>query len=243
MEPKTIVLISGANQGIGFEIAKKLATEQSHWHIWIGSRDVSKGNDAAESLASLPSTVQAIQLDVTSDESISTCASTIEKTHGRLDVLINNAGIGPSTINTEPTLRQRFAKALDTNVYGAAVLTDACIPLLQRSSLPRIIFISSEMGSLSNALDPGWTYYGLAHLVEYKSSKAAMNMLGATYAVRYGKEGFKVNMCCPGLRSTNFTGGVGGPPSEGAINACRLAVEGKDGSNGTFSNLEGPMDW
>lgn len=245
MTSTTIVLISGANQGIGFEIAKKLATEQNDWHILIGARDLTKGNEAVKSLSDLASTVEAVELNVSSDESISTCVADISKTHGRLDVLINNAGIANGPLQTEPTLRKRFTKSLDTNVFGAAVLTDACIAILKKSSLPRIIFMSSEMGSIANALDPEFPYYSIAYMVEYKTSKAAMNMLGATYAVRYGKEGFKVNMCCPGLRQTgmNNYNSMGGPASEGAINACRLAVEGKDRPNGTFSNIDGPMRW
>ncbi|KAI4212989.1 MAG: hypothetical protein LQ351_004333 [Letrouitia transgressa] len=262
MPANTIVLISGANQGIGFEIVKKLATEQQDWHIvigyspqrlvrssaddFLGSRDISKGTIAASSLSSLPSTVSAIPLDVTSDSSIAACTSTISRQHGRLDVLINNAGIGSSSLPSDPILRDRFAKCLDTNVYGAAAFTEACLPLLRlSSSTPRIVFISSEMGSISNALDPDFKYYNMAYLVEYKTSKAALNMLGATYTVRLGKEGFKVNMCCPGLRKTNFNKAlnIGGKPEDGAINATRLALLGADGENGTFSNMDGMMQW
>ena len=250
MATLTIALISGANQGIGFEIAKKLTTEQQNWHILIGSRDLAKGDDAACLLKGLPSTVSAIHLDVSSDDSIADCVAAIERCYGYLNVLINNAGIASHGIASEPTLRKRYAKCLDTNVYGAAVLTEACVPLLKKGASdpqcpPRIVFVSSEMGSLTNTLDPNFPYYSLAHLVEYKTSKAAMNMVGATYAVKYDQEGWKVNMCCPGLRRTNLNKWIdaGGEPAQGAVNAVRLAILGRDGENGTFSNAEGSMDW
>ena len=245
MTSKQIVLITGANQGIGFEIAKKLATEQLNYHILIGARSISNGEEAAKLLAHLPGSVQAIQLDVTSDDSIAACVAYIEKEFGILDVLINNAGIASPALQSESTLRGKLARCLDTNVYGAACLTESCISLLRRAENPRIVFVSSEMGSIGNALDPNFPYYGVDSM-PYKTSKAAMNMMGATYAVKYQKEGFKVNMHCPGLRNTNMNktfGGMGGPPSGGAVNACRLATLGKDGETGTFTNSDGVLPW
>ncbi len=105
--------------------------------------------------------------------------------------------------------------------------------------------MGSEMGSVANTLDPNFPYYGVDS-VAYKTSKAALNMLAATYAVKYGREGFKVNVCCPGLRRTNLSpamGKMGGPASEGAVNACRLAGLGEGGENGTFTNVEGGLPW
>ena len=245
MSSKTMVLISGANQGLGFEIAKKLATEQRDYHILLGSRNLAKGEESAKELQGLPASIQAVQLDITSDESINACAALIETHFARLDVLINNAGIATPAYGTEPTPRKKLAKCFDTNVYGATSLTDACIPLLKQATNPRIVFMGSEMGSVTHTLDPHFAYYGVDS-VAYKASKAALNMIAATYAVKYGKEGFKVNICCPGLRKTNLSpamGSMGGPASEGAINACRLATLGEDGENGTFTNTEGTLPW
>ena len=246
MTTSTIVLISGANQGIGFEISKKLATEQSNWLILLGSRDPVRGKYAAIQLSGLASVVEPVQLDLSSDQSITQCAAMINQKYGRLDILINNAGISNNAIKNQLAPRRRFEIIFDTNVYGTTVLTDVCVPLLKRSTSPRVIFITSEMGSIGNTLDPNFPYYDLAIMIEYKSSKAALNMIGAIYATQYGKDGFKVNMCCPGLRPTNMTspdGEFGGPVSEGAINACRLAVQGDDGPNGSFSNIQGAMPW
>ena len=101
------------------------------------------------------------------------------------------------------------------------------------------------MGSVTQTLDVNFAYYGLDS-VAYKASKAALNMLAAAYAVKYGKEGFKVNVCCPGLRKTNLNpaiGDLGGEASEGVINTVRLATLGVEGENGTFTNVDGGLPW
>ena len=241
---KTIILITGANQGLGFEIAKSLSTAQQNFHVILAGRSLSKVNAAVESLESTKSstnTLQGLELDLTSDSSIAAAVKKIEMAYGYLDVLMNNAGI----IGRDPTedLRTNYRKVFDTNVFGQAVLTDACIPLLQKSSNPRIVFMSSGLGSISDTLDPKYEFYGLDGAV-YKATKAALNMMTACYAVKYGKEGFKVNSCDPGWRQTNlnnYSAGAGAK-EEGAVNACRL-IMGEGGENGTFSDLNGPLRW
>ena len=237
---KTVVLITGANQGIGFEIAKKLATEQAGYHIILGVRDLSKGAKAASQLQGLRSSVSPILIDVTSDDSIDACMTQIAQEAGKLDVLINNAGIGGDFTPSEPTLRGKFRKVFDTNVFGVAYLTEAALPLLEKAEVPRIVMMTSELGSNGNTLDPEFPYYGLDN-VPYKVSKAALNMIGSMYHVKCSPKGFKVNLCCPGLRKTNFTGHMdgAGDPTEGAINASRLAALDKDGPSGTFTNKDG----
>lgn len=166
----------------------------------------------------------------------------VDTEHGHLDVLMNNAGI--ASLAAKGTLRESYSKIFDTNVFGAAVLTDACIPLLKKSSHARIIFMSSGLGSIADTLDPRFPYYGIDS-PPYVTSKAAMNMLTACYAVKYGKDGFKVNSCDPGFRKTNLNGHaqMAGDAADGAINACRLIMLRKDGENGTFSDLDGPVKW
>ena len=131
---------------------------------------------------------------------------------------------------------------IDSDIIQAACLTETFIPLLRKSAQPRIIFMTSELGSIGDTLNPAFPYYGFDS-PEYKASKAAMNMVMASNAVKLKDEGFKVNVCCPGLTATGMTGGVGGHPSIGALNACRLAIAGKDGENGTFTNKEGSLPW
>lgn len=230
---KTIVLVSGANQGVGFEIAKKLATEPNY-HILMGTRSLSNGQAA---ISSLPSgvAVEPLELDVTSDPSIAAAASVVASKHGRLDVLINNAGIGPNAFPAEASTRERFTKILSTNVTGAACLTDAFIPLLQKSSQPRIIFVSSAVGSLTQALDPSSGNYHI-NAPAYRSSKAAMNMLMATYVAALKGEKWRINSCTPGFSATGFTGGKGRDPSIGASIACRLATGEVEGTGGFWNN-------
>lgn len=240
---KTFVLVSGANQGIGLEIVKKLATENPGYHVLMGCRSLEKGQAA---IASLPPnlSVEPIELDITNDSSISKAVATAQEKYGRLDVLINNAGIAQRALSQGLSLREQYTQIIDTNAISAACLTEAFIPLLRKSSHPRIIFMTSELGSIGSTLDPNFIYYGMDN-PQYKASKAAMNMIMATYAVKYKDAGFQVNVCCPGFNATNMNGfnERAGNPANGAINACRLATAGKDGQTGTFTNKEGPMPW
>ncbi|CAD6565179.1 MAG: hypothetical protein ASARMPRED_006501 [Alectoria sarmentosa] len=236
---KTIVLISGANQGVGFEIVKKLSNDPN-FHILMGTRSLSNGQAA---ISSLPNggvvVVEPIELDVTSDPSIAAAASVVATKYGRLDVLINNAGIGPYAFPAEASTRERFTRIFSTNVTGAACLTDAFIPLLQKSSQPRIIFVSSGVGSLSQTLDPSRAGVDAP---AYKASKAAMNMLMATYATKLTEDKWRVNSCTPRLSATAFTKGVGRDPSIGAGIACRLATGEVEGTGG-FWDSDGTVAW
>lgn len=148
MALKTVVLVSGANQGLGYEMCKKLATEQPDFHILLASRDEKKGREAAATLQHLRGIVEAVQLDISDDGSIATCAKWIETTFSHLDVLVNNAAISDYSIRDEPTIRAKMQKCFDTNVFDTASLTNACVPLLQKRTVPRIIFVSSEMNSV-----------------------------------------------------------------------------------------------
>lgn len=178
----TFVLVSGANQGIGLEIVKKLATENSGYHVLMGCRSLEKGQAA---IASLPPnlSVEPIKLDVTNDSSISKAVATVQEKYGRLDVLINNAGTGSRSLPQGLGLRQQYTQIMDTNAISAACLTEAFVPLLRKSSQPRIIFMTSELGSIGSTLNPKFPSYGVDK-PQYKASKAAMNMIMATYAVK-----------------------------------------------------------
>ena len=197
----TIVLITGANQGLGLECVKKLATEQSKYHILLCSRNLDKGKQAASSVTNLATgtSVEPLELDVDNDDSIAQATKYIEKQYGRLDVLFNNAGISGTD---EKSLRKNFSHVLETNVVGAQCVTEAFIPLLKKAQYPRLVFMSSGLGSITYMLDSSGPFYGLANAPRNKAyvvSKCAENMLGALYAVQLGKEGFKVNMIDPGV--------------------------------------------
>jgi NAD(P)-dependent dehydrogenase (short-subunit alcohol dehydrogenase family) len=205
----------------------------------VGSRDPKRGEEAAAKLQAENLSVEAITIDVTSDESISTAASTVESKFGRLDVLVINAGIAVPD-NSEPgngSLRDRMQACYNVNVFGAMQTFETFTPLLEKSSNPRVVFISSGLGSFRNQSAMGnWAVY--------RSSKSAINMLAMQYAYRYKEKGWKINSCCPGYVATalnNFRGA--GTAESGAINAVRLATLGKDGETGTYSSKEGPVPW
>ncbi|KAL6872752.1 NAD(P)-binding protein [Trichoderma novae-zelandiae] len=246
---KQVVLVTGANQGIGFEIVKKLVAIQPTYHVLVGCRSLSRGADAISKLEKLAGSVSPVEVDITSDESIAACVAHVEREHGKLDVLINNAGIGRHAVEELPSLRAKMAALFDVNVFGTLAMTDAAMPLLQkgadRGSVPRIVFITSEMGSLGNTLNPSWKYYQHNASIPYKSSKAAANMIGACYSTLFEKQGWKINCCCPGLRKTAFNNHLSTAMDveEGAVRAVFLATLDEDGPTGTFTNIDGTEPW
>ncbi|KAK0748155.1 hypothetical protein B0T21DRAFT_380053 [Apiosordaria backusii] len=248
----TIVLITGANQGIGFEIAKKLATEHKDYHVIMTGRRQAPLEQAVQSLKSQGLSVEALVLDVTSDDSITSAVDHVNTTHGRLDVLINNAGISEHAFDNTPDIpsREKWSRILDTNVTSVAQVTDAFIPLMEKSQAKtkRIVMLGSIMGSLTCRADKGHYCHSRAYTA-YCVSKTGLNMLALHYKIRFeeeGKEeeGWKVNVCCPGYCSTNLNKFEGwNSVEEGAVNAVRLATLGEDGESGSYSAKEGPIPW
>jgi NAD(P)-dependent dehydrogenase (short-subunit alcohol dehydrogenase family) len=252
----TIVLVTGANKGIGFETSRQLASSPYNYYVLMASRDSGRGEAAASSLRKEGLSVEHVVLDVTDDDSITAAASQVNDKYGHIDVLINNAGIAVEWLGDRPA-RQAWKDTFDTNVFGVAAVTDAFIPLLKKSNdpAPRIVFVSSDLGRLETKYDPNHQYFRRP-LPVYSSSKAAMNMLALHYAKDFrvgwgadeeGKGGgveWKINVTCPGPTKTDFNGNRGSQTVEvGAWNAVRLAVLGKDGETGTMSGNEGPLPW
>lgn len=250
-DSKTIVLVTGANQGIGFEIAKKLNAEHENYHVIMAGRRKQAIEEAAEKLSSQGFSVEPLVLDQSSDDSIAAAAKAVDEKHGHLDVLINNAAISNISHSADGkplSKREQFLHILGTNVAGVQAVTDAFIPLLEKSTkTKRIVFISSALGSVSLLADPklGSTFRNLEQATQYTTSKAALNQLALHYIVRYeNKKDWKLNICCPGYCATNLNAYSGSnPPESGAINACRLATLGPDGESGTFTNKEGTIPW
>ncbi|TKW59600.1 (+)-neomenthol dehydrogenase [Colletotrichum tanaceti] len=208
---------TGANQGIGYEAAKNLVLSSSEYHVVLGSRNSANGETAARQLESTPGvrgSVATTQIDVTDETSVKDAVSRLESEYGRLDVLVNNAGI---VSMAQPPTTGALRRVLETNVVGALGVTEAFLPLLKRAihKPARIVFVSSSMGSITHAGDPTSPYY-TSSATEYKVSKAALNMLMTMYAVRLKPEGILVFGADPGLCATNFTGDPASLTARGA---------------------------
>ena len=236
---KTIVLVTGGNTGIGYEIVKKLSSENPDYQVLMGCRDTSKGEAAVASLGA-PINVNPIQLDITDDDSIEHCYLAIDQIFGRLDILINNAGTAAQYLPESSSLREKFDFTYSVNVTSQAVLTDKLIPLLEKSTLPKVIFISSGLASIQGTLAGGKPHRG----AWYSTSKTAVNAVMAYYAKMYS--GWKVNSVCPGYRATGLNGEELSEelhPKYGAVRVAQLAAEGVDGVTGTYSNAERTLPW
>jgi NAD(P)-dependent dehydrogenase (short-subunit alcohol dehydrogenase family) len=231
-------LITGANKGIGFETAKQLL--QKGFYVYIGSRNLENGLQAVEKLKAINLTnVEAIQIDVTDDNSVKNARTEIGKKTEVLDVLINNAGINGGAPNTalEATTGQYLA-AYDTNVFGVVRVTQAFIDLLKKSPEPRIVMVSTSVGSLSLQSDPNWLAYNFAKYAVYGSSKAALNMFTIHLAYELRDTAFKVNAVCPGYTKTDFTNHNGGEVEEAGKRIVKYALLDKDGVTGKFISEE-----
>ena len=239
----TITLVTGANQGIGLAVATKLAKEYGH-HVIIASRKLEAGKSVAESLRSEGFLASNVQLDLTSETSISAAAATIKEEFGHLDILINNAGILLDTKNPNQSMHSLLTETFTTNVFGTALVTEAMIPLLRLSSRSRLIFVSSRMGSLHQATIRDTPFYSTDYKV-YDASKAALNMLALNYARNLEDAGTLVNVVCPGLVKTHLTGysDYGASPEVGAQRIIELATLEKDLPNATFSDANGSIAW
>lgn len=232
-------LITGANKGIGLEATKQLL--QKGFYVYIGSRDLQTGTQAVEGLKYEGlDNLEAIQLDVTDDDSIRAARAEIGKKTDVLDLLINNAGISGggarTALGVDP---ERFKAVLDTNVIGVARVTDAFIDLLQKSAEPRIVNVSSSVGSLTLQSDPNWFAYNYSKFGIYGTSKAALNMYTVQLAYELREMPFKVNAVCPGYTKTDFTSHEGtGTVEDAAARVVKYALIGNDGPTGKFFSEE-----
>ncbi|KAJ4305508.1 hypothetical protein N0V90_001039 [Kalmusia sp. IMI 367209] len=230
---KRIILITGANTGIGYDTAAYLAAASPKNHVIVTARNEDRGTKALQTLQeSKPQGTLSFQiLDVTSDDSIFAAAKSVESQFGRLDVLINNAGVGLWL----PTTRESLHRTFETNVYGPAVLTDALAPLLKRSSDPRIINVSSGLGSIGLRTDPTNPYY-TAQDDPYRISKAALNMLSTCQMFNYREHGFKVWAFCPGFVVT----GLKATAEEGVTDQRKWRAE--NGAESSETSAQGILE-
>jgi NAD(P)-dependent dehydrogenase (short-subunit alcohol dehydrogenase family) len=226
-------LITGANKSIGFETARQLL--QQGYYIYLGSRNLENGLGAVEKLKAEGLTnLEAIQIDVSNDESVKAARVEIGQKTEVLDVLINNAGISGAMPQTTSTDLAVFKQVFDTNLFGVVRVTQAFMDLLQKSAQPRIVNVTSGLGSLTLHNDPTWKYYNVKAAV-YNTSKAALNMYTITLAYELRDTPFKVNAVDPGYTATDFNQHSGpGTVEDAAARLVKYATIDADGPTGKF---------
>jgi NAD(P)-dependent dehydrogenase (short-subunit alcohol dehydrogenase family) len=228
------ILITGANKGLGHETARRLLAE-SH-DVWLAARDPERGRDAAEELGG-----RFVQLDVTSERSVEAAAEHLAAESGRLDVLINNAGIAGDRVPVAAASATDLQLVFDTNLYGVVRVTRAFLPLLERSENPVIVNVSSGMGSLTVTNDPARIESTINSLA-YPASKAALNMLTSQYAKAF--PGMRINAVDPGYTATDLNGHRGTKTvGEGAQVIIELAKLDGSGPTGSFRDADGVVPW
>lgn len=230
--------ITGANKGIGFETARQLL--ENGFYVFLGSRNPENGKKAVEQLKSENlSKVELIQIDVTNDQSVQHARLEIGKRTSALDVLINNAGINGGTPYTALEAGSgQYLAAFTTNVFGVASVTKAFMDLLKKSPHPRIVNVSTSVGSLTLQSDPNWMGYDFAKYAVYGASKAALNMYTIHLAYELRNTAFKVNAVCPGYTKTDFTGYNGGEVEIAAKRIVKYAMLDNNGVTGKFISEE-----
>lgn len=240
-EQNKIALVTGANTGVGFQLAKALV--ENNYTVYVGARNPEKGNDAVSELGE---NAIAIELDVTKNSTIQSAAGQIEKQHGHLDLLVNNAGISNAGTR-KGTMEEMLAaqmpsvasisemkKVWDTNVFGALAVTQAFLPLLHKASAPRIVNVSSSLGSLTMNQAPSNPYRKSFDVV-YGASKSAMNAITVSLANELEGTKIKVNAVSPGFTATalnNFQGTDS--VEEGSKEPIRVALD-ESGVTGQFT--------
>jgi NAD(P)-dependent dehydrogenase (short-subunit alcohol dehydrogenase family) len=249
MHDRPVALVTGANKGIGLQIAKDLAAHG--FTALVGSRNLENGEAAAKSIGAA---AHAVQLDVTDQASIAAAAERIRNEFGRLDVLVNNAAIShtgkPGTTLEELMKSNRASVAsldevravYETNVFGVLAVTQAVLPLLREAPAGRIVNVSSGVGSLTLNSDPTFPYRA-GFGVGYAASKTALNAITLSFAIELESTNIKVNAVSPGFTATALNNFEGTDTVEqGARNPVRVALE-ENGPTGTFTGPDGPLPW
>ncbi|GAB3974838.1 SDR family oxidoreductase [Actinoallomurus acanthiterrae] len=236
---KKIVLITGANKGIGFAAARELA--RAGHTVLLGARDHGRGTAAADELAGQGLDARFVHLDVTDPETIAAAARFISDTYDRLDVLINNAGISRDRPHPPAELPvAALREVYETNVFGVVAVTNAMLPLLRRSPDAVIGNVSSGLGTVAFLTDPDSPLWRYANLLAYNSSKAALNAITLIYANTLRETGIRVNALSPGFCATDLNGHTGHiSAEEGGAHIARQVTLPDDGPTGVFLSENG----
>lgn len=240
---RKIALVTGANKGIGFETVRQLAAQGVH--TILAGRDLARGEAATVVLKGEGLPVEYLQLDVNDVASIERGAREVDRRHGRLDILINNAGTMLDATDRPPSAQtlDAWRKTFDTNVFGLIAVTQSFLPLLRKSGAGRIVNVSSVLGSITDQADPKSAYYDFK-VPAYNVSKATVNAWTVQLAHELRQTRIKVNSIHPGHVKTDM-GGPGAPldVTEGAKSSVELALIPDDGPNGGFFHRGQSLPW
>ena len=245
MSEQKVALISGANKGIGFETARQLG--KLGYAVLLGSRDALKGEVAARQLRGEGIDARVVKLDVTRQGDVDAAVKLVDKDFGKLDVLVNNAGVmhekGWTTNTTSETKLENLRATFEANLFAVVALTMALLPALKKAPAARIVNVSSILGSVSLQATPGSPTY-TTKLFAYNASKAALNMFTIHLAHELRKTRIKVNSAHPGWVKTDL-GGTGAPmsPVDGAKTEVQLATLPDDGPTGGFFHEGQAIAW
>lgn len=238
------VLITGANKGIGFEVVKQLASQG--YFVYLGSRNIEKGKQAESELkANGFLNIEAIEIDVTNLSSIIKAKDYLSHKNQPLDVLINNAGISLTQVTQQASEVQieTIQEVFETNFYGAIQTTQQFLPLLKQSVLPRIVNVTSDLGSLTIQSDPNWAFAKIKP-IGYMASKASLNAFTIALAYEFKDTDFKINSVNPGATATDLNNHKGKrTPEFSAQIIVKCATLDKDGPTGMFFSEEGFIPW
>jgi NAD(P)-dependent dehydrogenase (short-subunit alcohol dehydrogenase family) len=233
------VLITGGNKGLGFEAARQLA--QLGWTVLLAARDPERGESAAAELSADGADVRFVALDVTSDASVTAAVASVSSAIDHLDTLVNNAGVIGGRTAVVETGPEDFVACFGVNLLGPVRVTRAFLPLLRRAALPRIVMVSSGMGSLGVTTDPNRLESSINSLV-YPSSKTALNMVTTQYAKALPD--WKINAVDPGYTATDLNDHRGHKTAEqGAKVIVTMATLDPDGPTGGFFDEAGRVPW
>ncbi|MBZ2198370.1 SDR family NAD(P)-dependent oxidoreductase [Occultella gossypii] len=235
-EPTT-VLITGANRGLGLTTARRLG--ELGWRVLLGARDAGRGEAAAADLAATGLDVSAVAIDVTSQDSVLAAVEQVRGSHDHLDVLINNAGVLGAIGDPARTTAADFLAPYGVNVLGPVRVTQAFLPLLRAARHPRVVMVSSGLGSIAITSDPERMEHAIQALA-YTSSKAALNMVTTQYARAI--EQVQFNLVDPGYTATDMSPEGTQTVMEGT-DAIVAAAQVRPGVTGTFTDRHGVVPW
>ncbi|KAI9732933.1 MAG: hypothetical protein M1818_007366 [Claussenomyces sp. TS43310] len=247
-----IVLITGANSGVGFATAKVIASASGDNHVIMAGRSLEKVKSAKTEIekAGIKGSLSAVQLDVTDEKSIEQAVKLVQEKHGRLDALVNNAGVGSMNIDD---IKTRLQLCMDTNVIGPAVVAAAFRPLLFKSSKPYSVYVSSGVGSLTMAAAPTTpNSHHMPNEEAYRSSKTALNMIAVLESKHFESQGLKVFAVCPGFVVSNLRGmsdearrgwGRAGDPQVSGKTILEILQGERDADAGKFVHKDGVYPW